>query len=74
MNMEQMGNESEEKVGLANQMQAMLAKRHGEALVDFIDHHAEEFRDYIDKNGDVLNSFKDNPEETLNLIEPVLYH
>lgn len=72
--MEQMGGGENEKVLLGNQMQMMLAERHGEQMGDFIDHHAEEFRKYVDTNQEILNAFKDNPEEALKTIEPVLYH
>jgi hypothetical protein len=74
MNMEQMSGGENEKVELGNQMQEMLAERHGEQMMDFIDNHAEEFRKYVNENDDVLDAFKRNPEEAIKAIEPLLYH
>lgn len=72
MKMEQMG--SNENVELGNQMQAMLAEKHGEQMMEFIGSHAEEFRNYIDNNAEVLEEFKHNPEKALQAVEDFLYH
>ena len=70
-----MGGGENEKVLLGNQMQAMLAERHGEQMGDFIENNrAAIFRAYVDNNQDIFNTFKHNPEEALKTIEPILYH
>jgi hypothetical protein len=74
MSIEQMGNNENEKVKLGNQMQAMLAEKHGEPLVDFVDLHAEDFRSYLDKNAEVLEEFKHNPQKALQTVEDSIYH
>jgi len=75
MSMEQqMGSFEDERVGLRNQMQAELARRHGEDLMDFIDKHADAFEGYVKENESILEMFKEDPEEALNKAGQKLYH
>lgn len=73
MSMEQMGDENE-RVGLRNQMQAEIARRHGEDLMDFIDKHASDFDIFVRQHNDIFNTYREKPEDALREAERSLYH
>jgi hypothetical protein len=62
MSMEQMGSHESKRVLLGNQMQAMLAEKHGEQLGNFISDRAEKFREYVNSNAEILEEFENDPE------------